>query len=122
LQKLLNPFPQIYDKPFSADVGTLLHDGATIPRLTSGSRVVVASTVESAAFSVSFADFASRNLFQRRDFESRKKRETSVSDASRNDEIPTIFNVFSRVSPSRRSLFQAFRAKNVERRRQKKFH
>jgi len=78
LQKLLNPFPQIYDKPFSADVGTSLHDGATIHRSTSGSRVVVASTVESAAFSVSFADFSLRALVFAANVESRKKRETSV--------------------------------------------
>jgi hypothetical protein len=113
LQKLLNPFPQIYDKPFSADVGTLLHDGATIPRLTSGSRVVVASTVESAAFSVSFADIRLRATIFRGAISSRgKNAKRRFADASRYDEIPTIFNAFSLNAPSSSRSSRAFASEN----------
>jgi hypothetical protein len=122
LQKLLNPFPQIYDKPFSADVGTLHHDGATIPRSTSGSRVVVASTVESAAFSVSFVDFRFAQLL----FATRFR----VEGKTRNVGLPTRrattrYRRFSTLF-ARYSRFGRFskrpQARNVERRRQKKFH
>jgi len=128
LQKLLNPFPQIYDKPFSADVGTSLHDGATIHRSTSGSRVVVASTDESAAFSVSFADFRFAQIV----FATRFR----VEEKTRNVGLPTrrattryrrfltfsVRRVLSRPFEDARNNFFRSRSQNVERRRQKKFH
>ncbi|MBP3558968.1 MAG: hypothetical protein J6K20_14890 [Thermoguttaceae bacterium] len=100
MQKLLNPFPQIYDKHFSADVGTLLHDGATIPPLDE--RKPSRRRVDGRVGGVFrfLRRFSRRVVCFRGAISSRgKNAKRRFADASRNDEIPTIFHAFSLNSP-----------------------